>query len=62
VPAESLVLSCMSLLESDGDLVIYPTDKVPFAGTLKSLFKVCNLLIQVQVEWQCSCFDFKEPY
>jgi hypothetical protein len=62
VPAKSLALSYMSLLESDGDLVIYPTDKVPFTGTLKSLFKVHNPLVQVQVEWRCSYFDFKEPY
>jgi hypothetical protein len=26
------------------------------------LFKVCNLLVQVQVEWRYSCFDFEEPY
>jgi len=45
VPAESLALSCTSLLESDGNPVVYPTDKVPFAGTLKSLFKVYNLLV-----------------
>jgi hypothetical protein len=62
VPAKSLALSCTSLLESDGDPVTYPTDKVPFTGTLKSLFKVHNPLVQVQVEWRCSCFDFKEPY
>jgi hypothetical protein len=62
VLAESLALSCMLLLESDGNLVIYPTDKVPFTSTLKLLFKVYNPLVQVQVEWQCSCFDFKEPY
>ena len=49
-PAKSLALSCMSLLESDSDPVTYPTDKVPFAGTLKSLFKVYNLLVQVQVK------------
>jgi hypothetical protein len=45
VPVESLALSCILLLESDGDLVIYPIDKVPFAGILKSLFKVYNLLV-----------------
>jgi hypothetical protein len=45
VLVESPALSCMSLLESDGNLVVYPTDKVPFAGTLKSLFKVHNPLV-----------------
>jgi hypothetical protein len=62
VPVESLALSYTLLLESDGNLVIYPTDKVPFTGTLKLLFKVHNPLVQVQVEWQCSCFDFEELY
>jgi hypothetical protein len=45
MPAESLALSYTSLLESDSDLVIYPTDKVSFTGTLKSLFKVYNPLV-----------------
>jgi hypothetical protein len=62
VPVKSLALGYTSLLESDSDPVVYPTDKVPFAGTCKSLFKVYNPLVQVQVEWQCSCFNFKELY
>jgi hypothetical protein len=44
-PVKSLVLSYILLLESDHDLVIYPTDKVPFTGVYKSLFKVYNLLV-----------------
>jgi hypothetical protein len=33
--AESLALSFPSLLESDSDPVTYPSDEVPFTGTLK---------------------------
>jgi hypothetical protein len=34
-PVKSLALSFTSLLESDSDPVTYPSDEVPFAGTLE---------------------------
>jgi hypothetical protein len=49
------------LLESDGHLVAYATDKGPFARTLEPLFKIGDPLIKVEVKRRRGCFGFKEP-
>jgi hypothetical protein len=57
----ALALCLTTLLESDGPLVIYATDKGPFARTLEPLFKIGDLLIKVEVKRRRGCFGFKEP-
>jgi len=47
-PAPALCLT--TLLESDGHLVVYATDKGPFAYTLEPLFKTGDPLIKVEVK------------
>jgi hypothetical protein len=57
----ALPLCLTTLLESDGYPVTYAADKGPFAGTLKPLFKVGDLLVKVEVERRRSRFDLEEP-
>jgi len=55
-----LPLCPTALLESAGYPVTYATYKGPFACTLKSLFKIGDPLIKVEVERRRSCFDFEQ--
>jgi hypothetical protein len=48
-------------LESCGNSIAYSPDKVTFASTFESLFKICNPLVKVEIERRRSCFDFEEP-
>ena len=48
--ALALALCLTTLLKSDGYPVTYTADKGPFAGTLKPLFEVSDLLVKVEVK------------
>jgi hypothetical protein len=50
-----------TLLESCSHPVADGPQEVPLASMLEPSFKVCNPLIEVEVEWRRGCFDFEEP-